>query len=35
MLGKGIENLSELKNFLLKEQQEVQYIKKGYLQHYR
>ncbi len=28
MLGKGIENLSELKNFLLKWQQEVEHIKK-------
>lgn len=29
MLGKGIENLSELKNFLLKWQQEVEHIKKA------
>jgi len=35
MLGKGIENLSELKNFLLKWQQEVERIKKGYLQRCR
>ena len=28
MLGKGIENLSELKNFLLKWQQEVEHIKR-------